>query len=232
MPRLLTALPLCAALALPFAFGAPAALMAQSAPATGDEAVTEAPAETPAPPAAADAQTEPQAGAEGAADSDLSLGENADQPSDVGQPYVTETIGAWSMRCIRTGQDTDPCQMYQLLKDAQGAPVAEFSLFRLPEGNQAAAGATVVVPLETALQQQLTIRVDGGSARRYPFAFCNPIGCYARVGFTADDIAGFKRGREAVLTIVPALAPDQKVELVLSLDGFTASYDKSSVLEQ
>jgi len=87
------------------------------------------------------------------------------------------------------------------------------------------------VPLETALQNQLTVSIDGAAGKRYPFAFCNAVGCYARIGLTADDVAGFKRGNLAKLTIVPALAPDQKVVLDLSLEGFTASFDKSSVIQ-
>ncbi|MFT7441354.1 MAG: invasion protein IalB, partial [Sulfitobacter sp.] len=141
-------------------------------------------------------------------------------------------VGAWEMRCIKTEEENDPCQMYQLMDDGQGVPVAEFSLFRLPGDGKAEAGATIVVPLETALPAQLSLSVDGGKARRYPFAFCNPVGCYVRMGLTKEDIAAFKRGKEAVITIIPALAPDQKVELALSLDGFTAGYDKSSVIEQ
>jgi invasion protein IalB len=45
-------------------------------------------------------------------------------------------------------------------------------------------------------------------------------------------VAAFKRGNEAQMTIVPALAPDQKVVLTLSLEGFTASFEKVSVLDQ
>jgi invasion protein IalB len=105
-------------------------------------------------------------------------------------------------------------------------------LFRLPEGGQAVAGATIIVPLETSLTAQLTISIDGDKARRYPFAFCNPVGCYVRLGLTAADVASFKRGNEAVITIVPALAPDQQVALPLSLKGFTASFDAVSILDQ
>lgn len=162
----------------------------------------------------------------------LSLGEDASKSPELGKPYTKEVIGAWELRCIKTETDEDPCQMYQLLDDGQGAPVAEISLFRLPGGGKAEAGATVVVPLETSLPQQLTIAVDGAKARRYPYAFCNQVGCYARLGMTAGDVAAFKRGNEAVITIVPALAPDQQVKLTLSLTGFTASYDKVSVIEQ
>lgn len=163
----------------------------------------------------------------------LSMGENADAPTDLGQPYTQEVIGDWEMRCLRTEEpENDPCQMYQLMVDGDDIPVAEFSLFRLPEGGQAQAGATVIVPLETALPNQLTIRIDGGAAKRYPYAFCNQLGCYARIGLTAEDVNAFKRGKEARLSIVPALAPDQLVELTLSLSGFTASFDKTSVIAQ
>ena len=94
------------------------------------------------------------------------------------------------------------------------------------------AGATAVVPLETALPQQLSISVDGGQARKYPYAFCNPVGCYSRIGFTVQDVNAFKAGNNADITIVPALAPDQKVVLTMSLKGFTAGYAKVSVIDQ
>ena len=162
----------------------------------------------------------------------LSLGEPANAEPQIGQSYVGETIGDWDMRCIRTEQETDPCQMYQLMSDAEGTPVAEISIFRLPDGGRAVAGATIIVPLETSLPQQLTMSVDGGQARRYPYAFCNQIGCYARVGLTAPEIDAFKRGNSASLTLVPALAPDQTVALTMSLSGFTASFDKTAVVQQ
>ncbi len=161
----------------------------------------------------------------------LSLGEDASAPQ-VGQTYTAETLGDWELRCIKgeEGQE-EPCQMYQLMQDAEGTPVAEISIFRLPEGGRAMAGATIIVPLETSLTQQLTLEIDGGQARRYPYAFCNPIGCYSRVGLVAEEVAQFRRGANAKLTIVPALAPDQKVELNMSLNGFTAAFEKTSVAQ-
>ena len=181
---------------------------------------------------AEDTTTEETTGGQTTLQDGLSLGEDADKDPDLGKPYTSEVNGAWEMRCIKTEQEVDPCQMYQLVNDADGNPVAEVSLFRLPDGGKAIAGATIVVPLETSLTNQLTISVDGGKARRYPFALCNPVGCYVRLGLTEEDIAAFRRGNAAVMTIVPALAPDQKVPLALSLEGFTAGYDKVSVLDQ
>lgn len=160
----------------------------------------------------------------------LSLGEDASVPQ-VGQTYTAETIGDWELRCIKTEEDNDPCQMYQLLSDEEGTPIAEVTIFRLPEGGRAVAGATIIVPLETSLPEQLTMGVDGGQVRRYPFAFCNQIGCYSRVGLVAEEVAQFRRGANAKLSIVPALAPDQRVELDMSLKGFTASFDKTSIAQ-
>ena len=221
MSKFLIAMPLFAALALT----APAQTWAQT---TSEGTSSEETATGAAPVEGADATGDTA----NPIDDQLSLGEEATEEAGIGQPYTKETVGAWDLRCIRTETGDDPCQMYQLLMDDQGAPVAEFSLFRLPAGGKAEAGATVVVPLETSLQQQLTIQVDDGQARRYPFAFCNPVGCYVRLGMTPQDIASYKRGNAARLSIVPVLAPDQKVELNLSLEGFTASYDKVSTLEQ
>jgi invasion protein IalB len=45
-------------------------------------------------------------------------------------------------------------------------------------------------------------------------------------------VARFKRGNAALITIVPALAQDQKVELTLSLTGFTSAYDQVSTVQQ
>ncbi|UOA27340.1 invasion associated locus B family protein [Pseudosulfitobacter sp. DSM 107133] len=200
--------------------GAPLSVLAQDTTTTPETTATEG---TP---------VETQSGSATEIESQLSLGADADADPELGKPYTSETIGAFEIRCIKTEAETDPCQMYQLLDDGQGSPVAEFSLFRLPEGGKAVAGATLVVPLETSLPAQLKIAVDNGKARTYPYAFCNPVGCYARIGLVAEDVAAFKRGANATITIVPALAPDQTVNLTLSLKGFTDSFEKSSVIEQ
>ncbi|MCI2398265.1 invasion associated locus B family protein [Aliiroseovarius subalbicans] len=155
----------------------------------------------------------------------LDMGTDTTTERQPGQTYVDEVFGDWERKCAHNPNGDDPCQIYQLLKDQNDNPVAEISMLRLPDGGQAAAGATVVVPLETLLTQQLTIAVDGGQSRRYEFRFCAQLGCIAQIGFTGAEIASFKAGVVAKATIVPAAAPDQKVELPVSLSGFTAAYD-------
>jgi invasion protein IalB len=143
----------------------------------------------------------------------------------IGETYVASTHGKWEMQCIRTEDGFDPCQLYQLLADADGNSVAEISLFALPPGQPAAAGATIVAPLETLLSQMVAISFDGGEPRRYPFTFCTSIGCVSRAGFTAEDIQKMKSGNTATMSLVPMVAPDQTVDVLISLDGFTAGYE-------
>lgn len=186
------------------------------------------PAEAPAAPAQA-AQAPPvldtgEAVADGTAASPT--------PAREDNTYVKETIGDWDVQCLRVEQGEEPCQMYQLLKDANGANVAEVSLFKVENGGQVAAGGTFVVPLETLLTQKLNVSVDGGPTKRYDFSFCTQVGCYARVGFSPAEVAAFQGGNVAKIAIVPALAPDQRVEVNMSLSGFTASYNQITALRQ
>ena len=152
----------------------------------------------------------------------LSTGEIISQEND--ESYVGNTHGDWELVCVRVADEQDPCQMYQLLRDAEGNPTAEITIFPLPPGQEAAAGASILTPLDTLLTAQLVMQVNGGAAKRYPFTFCTAIGCVARVGFTADEVDAFRRGATATWSLVPVAAPDQVVDLNMSLIGFTAAF--------
>ncbi len=204
--------PLGLALAL---LAAAPALAQETAPDTGTETAPDAATETGTP---APAGTEAEAPAAPDAAAPAADG--------VGEPYVSESFDAWDLRCVRTEDGSDPCQLYQLLKDKESdKPVAEISLLALPEGGEAVAGATVIVPLETLLTQQLNITVDKGKTKRYPFTFCAEVGCVARVGFTKEDIDAFKSGNVATVSVVPVAAPDRTVDVEISLKGFTAGFE-------
>jgi invasion protein IalB len=156
---------------------------------------------------------------------ELAMGQPAQDPNGIGTSYSKAMFELWDQRCIRTADGNDPCQLYQLLKDGEGNNVAEINLFDLPPGGQAAAGATVVAPLETLLTAGLRIGVDAGEPKIYPFTFCTRAGCVARIGFTAAEVDAMKKGNKAIVTIVPAAAPDKSVVLDVSLKGFTAGFD-------
>lgn len=161
----------------------------------------------------------------------LSMGEDVVDENAPGTTYVLEQIGDWELRCVRVPEgQKEPCQLFQLLKDDQGTAISEINFVTLAKGGQAVAGATIVVPLETLLTKQVTLSVDDGAKKRYPFRFCNQTGCYSQVGFSNADVAAFKRGAAATLTIVPVFAPDKTIAAKLSLDGFTKAYDTLKAL--
>lgn len=165
-------------------------------------------------------------------DDGLALGKPVDETPQPGDTYVREEIGDWSVRCVVVQEGDDRCQLYQLLSDENNQAIAEFTMLKLPEGGQARGAGTIIVPLETSLQNQLSIQVDQENGKRYPFAFCNNIGCYARIGLTQEDIDAYKRGTSAVLSIVPMAAPDVSVDVTLSLNGFTAAFDQLAIAGQ
>lgn len=172
-----------------------------------------------------DAQQQDAPVADGNSADGLSAGTPVNEGPQVGETYIAENFQDWELRCIKADGGKDPCQLYQLLKDEEGNSVAEFSLFNLPEGGEAVAGATIITPLETLLTAQLRLGVDGGQAKRYPYSFCSGVGCFSRVGFTAAEIDQFKKGNAAQVTIVPAAAPQDTVSLTVSLSGFTAGWN-------
>lgn len=197
---------------------------------TTAEAVTEAATSD----AAATVAEIAEAAAETAADETpegLSMGEEVVDENAVGTTYVLEHIGDWELRCVRVEEgQKEPCQLFQLMKDENGTAIAEMNFVTLAKGGQAVAGATIVAPLETLLTKQVTLAVDGGAKKRYPFRFCSQVGCYSQIGFSNADVASFKRGAAASLTIIPAFAPTEVITVKLSLNGFTKAYDTLKAL--
>lgn len=198
-----------------------AALMALTSPLAAQETATDT----------ADSTTQADTAT---ADQMLDLGQPVDDGTpQLGDRYAKETHGDWDLACVKTEAETDPCSLLQILTDPNGNPMAEVSLFRINQaGGQAVAGATIIVPLETLLTAALTISVDGAPGKRYNYSFCNPLGCVAQIGLTQADIDAFKQGGEAVLSLRPAPAPDQLVEMKMSLKGFTAGYNVVDVVTQ
>ena len=201
----------------------------ETAPETPPAAATETQAEatSEAAPEAAEtapaAETADAAPAEGAPADGAASAPAGDQI--VASYYNRETHGDWQLRCLRTPDGNDPCELYQLLRDANQGPVAEISV--IPFQGQAAAIMNFVAPLETDLEMGLGLKVDSGENRRYPFLVCAPIGCVARIGMSDAELGALKRGNQATVTLLPFGGDPEKnaVQLPVSLKGFTAGFD-------
>ena len=159
----------------------------------------------------------------------LSLGVPLNLPK-IGEPYLGEKFGDWSLKCIRTEDGNDPCEMTQLLLNDQGQPMSEVSLFRIHEGKGAVAGANIIVPLETLLTTPMIVTFEEGTRKQYPYTFCNAIGCVARIGLTETEIDLMKKGAVAQITVVHISRPKQPITFDMSLKGFTKAYGRASVI--
>ena len=160
--------------------------------------------------------------------SELDLGESGPR---VGEQYVQEESGDWNITCLKTEDGNDPCLLRQILMGKEGQPIAEISLNKLPEGAAAVAGASLIVPLETMLQAQIALSIDGAPGKRYDYHHCNPVGCVAQLGFTQGDIDAMKSGTKATISLVSVLAPSQLLQVEMSLAGFTSGFDKLEPLQ-
>lgn len=141
------------------------------------------------------------------------------------EPYVKTTEGDWKVQCIKAPDGKDPCEMTQLMSDKEGNKVASISIMALPKGKEAVAGATIATPLESALTAGVTLQIDTQKPITLPYAFCSQSACFSNVALKAGDLDLFKKGNKIAMTIVPMIAPDKKVELEISLKGFSAAWD-------
>ena len=129
----------------------------------------------------------------------------------------------WTLRCVKTNRPVDPCQLFQLMYNANGTPVAKLDV---NVSNHTARWLPVQMSshLWKHFLQLLSLYVSMETSKAYPFVLFVKMGCVARIGLTAKDMDNNSTGNQATVIMVPAGAPDQQEKLVLSLAGFTAGH--------
>jgi len=158
--------------------------------------------------------------------SGLSLGKPLETMREPGEIYLAGNKGDWNVRCIAGNPgEIDKCEIQQLLFLSENTPVADISIFKLPEGERAIAAANVMVPLETLLTKKFRFAFSEGSVKEFPFSFCNQNGCLVRMGLLEEDIKAMKKGSSSKLSITHISSPEASINLSLSLIGFTAAFD-------
>ncbi len=143
-----------------------------------------------------------------------------------GQPYVAAEHRDWQVICTRVeGETGEACEIYQLLREANGQPIAEISIAALALTGQIIAGATITTPLETFLPAGLGFRIgaQADQMRVEEFRVCTVVGCVVRMGLSAAEVQAMERGSDAFITILPFVALDRPVDIAISLRGFTAA---------
>ncbi len=159
-----------------------------------------------------------------ATDEEFPVAEETTEPQ-IGDGYLRDKFEAWEVRCIKGEvKEEEVCRLYNLLPDADGNPVAQIDMQALPKGGKAVAGVDIATPLGSLLTAQVVMKIDAGKAKRYPYTWCDQLGCYARFGMTAGEIAAMKKGAKATVVIASVAAADKPLNLELSLKGFTAAW--------
>ena len=158
--------------------------------------------------------------------SELSLGKPLETLRKPGDIYLAGNKGDWNVRCV-TGNpgEKDKCEIQQLIFLNEDTPIADISIFKLPEGEIAIAAANVMVPLETLLTKKFRFAFSKETVKEYPYSFCNQNGCLVRMGLLEEDVEALKKGKSAELAITHISSPDTSIELNLLLNGFTAAFD-------
>ena len=158
--------------------------------------------------------------------SGLSLGKPLETIREPGEIYLAGNKGDWNVRCVTANPgEIDKCEIQQLLFLNENSPVADISIFKLPEGERAIAAANVMVPLETLLTKKFRFAFSEESVKEFPYSFCNQNGCLVRMGLLEEDIEAMKKGSSSELSITHISSPEASINLSLSLNGFTAAFD-------
>ena len=137
--------------------------------------------------------------------------------------YDKGTFKDWTLRCVKTNRPVDPCQLFQLMCNANGTPIAELNV---NVSNHTARW----LPVQTSSHlwkhflQRISLNVSMETSKAYPFVLFVKMGCVARIGLTAKDMDNYSTGNQETVIMVPAGAPDQQEKLMLSLAEFTAGH--------
>ena len=149
-------------------------------------------------------------------------GEGAQAQPREPEVVLAATHGDWEVRCI---EGTQNCMMVQTVTNGAGEPLIRVEVQKLGGDQQADAVMRFRTPEGVLLQSGLGLRVDAGEAVAAPFLTCVRGQCIAQASLRNQEVAMFKRGAAAELSVVPANAPNQPVTGTMSLMGFTRSFD-------
>ena len=158
----------------------------------------------------------------------LSIDDSMTGETQQTEPYIKERIKDWNLKCIEPIDSIERCEANQIIFNQKQQPVAEISIFKLPKGQVAAAAATIIVPLETVLNEGLVLEVQDLAPKKYQFKFCNSIGCYSQIGLTNEELEALKSKGKASIFLKHLSSGDQQIIIPISLSGFTATFSKAT----
>ncbi len=145
-------------------------------------------------------------------------------PSAQSQGLLRETIGDWQFRCdTPPGAPSEQCAMVQSVtaEDRQNVGLVVVVLVTADKKDTI---LRVLAPLGVLLPAGLGLIIDEEEVGRTVFVRCQPAGCVAEVFFDPKLLERFRNGKNALFIIFQT--PEEGIGIPVSLNGFTAGYDK------
>lgn len=134
----------------------------------------------------------------------------------------------WLVQCLKPEGQLKRCIMVQhiLAKNVEGVaentPIAGLEVGYLPSADKPI--LKVGVPLGVLLPQGLAIHVDDEPTMRAPFQQCTEGGCQAFFPMNEELVTALQGGKKG--KIIFQDAAKQNISIPVSLNGFTAAYNK------
>jgi invasion protein IalB len=142
-------------------------------------------------------------------------------------PEMTERqFQDWVLRCGRSQQGPEVCEMQQLRTDDEGRTVMAVAIGTAPGRSEV--GLLIMLPLGILLPAGVTLQVDGGAEVPLQVDWCERQGCRIEMAVEAALLNRLKAGREAKV-FFEAFDPEgqqQRLGIPISLLGFTAALDE------
>lgn len=140
------------------------------------------------------------------------------------EPALKETHGAWEVRCVAEND----CFIEQYFRDEAKDKAMVFRLRKSKSsgggaGSSDAVEAEIVFPIGYYLPNGITMQVDAEDTHRFSFKRCIPSSCATQEVFSMAMVDDLKGGRVAKFTAYRT--SKQRVDIDLSLIGFTAAYN-------
>jgi invasion protein IalB len=134
----------------------------------------------------------------------------------------TKTIGDWIVRCFPI-QSPSPCDMFQEEDSQVGHQrVLSLSLAYVPSMDRHA--FQIVVPLDIAIQQGMTIQTDSLTSQVFNYRRCDRNGCYVETPVESSLVEALgKAGPVGYINIVAD--GGKSFHIKFSLKGFSAAHD-------
>ena len=144
------------------------------------------------------------------------------QESATAPDALSETYGAWTLRC---GAERTGCHVFQALYRADDkARLIQVTLFS-PPGAEGAMFLRALTPLGAVLTDGATLIVDDAEPESAPYVACWPRGCVAETALAPDMEAALRAGLTLAVLVVSA-DTRQTVRFELSLEGISRALDE------